>query len=63
MLFRLRQNAKNRMKDAKKHKPEGPGTQKTFGFLDKDTYFLAKEWLMKIYKQPARILRHRGDKK
>lgn len=51
------------MKHGKKTRREEPGRQATFGFLDKDTYFLAKEWLMKIYKQPARILRHRGDKK
>ena len=25
-------------------------------FLDRRTYFLAKEWLLKVYRQPARML-------
>ena len=51
------------MKHGKKNKPEESRGQKTFGFLDKDTYFMTKEWLMKIYKQPARILKYRSNRK
>jgi hypothetical protein len=51
------------MKHEKRKGPEDRKAQNTSGFLDRDTYFLAKEWLMKIYKQPGRILKHRRSGK
>ena len=43
-------------KNERKENPEpGKGGARNM-FLDRRTYFLAKEWLLKVYKQPARML-------
>lgn len=36
--------------------------RKPSGFLNRETYFLVKEWLMKIDRAPARTPRSRKDK-
>jgi len=45
-----------------KNKKEGSKTGKPGGFMHRETYFLAKEWLLKIYRQPARLMRNRRFK-
>lgn len=40
-----------------------PGVEKSSGFLDRETYFLAKEWLLKTYRRPAHIFNRRTFKK
>ena len=45
----MKKNDKQNTPEPGKDAPRPP-------FLDRRTYFLAKEWLLKVYSQPAKIL-------
>jgi len=47
-----------------KDKDKAKQRKETWGkiFADKETYLLAKEWLMKVYHQPSRLLHARKPK-